>query len=392
MKFLQTSDWHLGKLFFEHSLYEDQKDILSRIELELYQESKTDKPYDALLIPGDIYDRGIPPSEATSLFGRFLTNVHTHLPQLHIFILSGNHDNAERLSFVKELLASHNIHLCTDCQDISKPVIVGDVAVYQIPYLHAGDLSHNGCPLRTQQDLYAEAFAMLTRYHKEKYPDLQSLVCAHLFAAGALKSDSERLTVGTVEQVDASLFSDVSYVALGHLHRYQKASHNAYYSGSPLCYSFDERQTAKCMLRGVLDNGSLSVEQVLLQPLHDCVELEDSFKNLQESAVYDQYADCYVSIVCTDTIPVMDPVPLLRKRFHRLLSFKYKSLGGKTTLSLSKRRNLLSDTSSNSFLSIFDNYIADIHDSDQLETSPLLQKERDLFVSYLEKFSTETKE
>ena len=106
MKFLQTSDWHLGKIFYETSLIQDQVHFLNQIIDELKLSQKNNAPYDALLIPGDIYDRSVPPSEAVNILNDFFTTVHKEFPELHIFITSGNHDSPERLNFCAKILSS----------------------------------------------------------------------------------------------------------------------------------------------------------------------------------------------------------------------------------------------------------------------------------------------
>lgn len=119
MKFLQTGDWHLGKVFFEEPLIEGQKYFIRQLVDELRAQKEADAPYDALVIPGDIYDRALPPAEAVTTFGSFLSLLHTDFPELKVLLLSGNHDSPERLAFAKEILTSANIHICTDCRNIA---------------------------------------------------------------------------------------------------------------------------------------------------------------------------------------------------------------------------------------------------------------------------------
>jgi DNA repair protein SbcD/Mre11 len=124
MRFLQTGDWHLGKVFYETSLVEDQRYFLDQIVTELEQAEADTVPYDAVAVPGDIYDRAVPPPEAVTLFSNFLNRVHTKFPRLHLFFLSGNHDSSDRLSFTAELLNRQNIHICTDTRHFTEPVII----------------------------------------------------------------------------------------------------------------------------------------------------------------------------------------------------------------------------------------------------------------------------
>ena len=111
MKMLQTGDLHLGKVFYEHSLLEDQQYMLTQLHRELMAAETTGQPYDVLLIAGDVYDRSVPPPEAVTLFDKFLTNLHRDIPLLHIIIIPGNHDSARRLGFCSRLLHHQNIHI-----------------------------------------------------------------------------------------------------------------------------------------------------------------------------------------------------------------------------------------------------------------------------------------
>mgnify|MGYP003302112441 CR=1 FL=1 len=139
MKFLQTSDWHLGKIFYETSLIQDQVHFLNQIIDELILSQKSNAPYDALLIPGDIYDRSVPPSEAVNILNDFFTTVHKEFPKLHIFITSGNHDSPERLNFCAKILSDSNIHICATTKEFTTPFILQTepekAAIYQLPFL-----------------------------------------------------------------------------------------------------------------------------------------------------------------------------------------------------------------------------------------------------------------
>ncbi|QTQ11564.1 exonuclease subunit SbcD [Treponema parvum] len=145
MKFLQTGDWHLGKVFYGQSLTEDQAFFLEQIFGELEKAEKELKPYDALVVPGDIYDRAVPPVESVTLLSSFLSRTHEKFPDLEMFFLAGNHDSASRLSFASELLGKSNVHICTDTKHLEEPVIVGKgneaAAVYQIPFLMPGSIA-----------------------------------------------------------------------------------------------------------------------------------------------------------------------------------------------------------------------------------------------------------
>ncbi|MGP1458024.1 MAG: exonuclease SbcCD subunit D [Treponema sp.] len=347
MKFLQTGDWHLGKVFFEESLIEGQKYFIQQVIDELCAQKEAGKPYDALVIPGDIYDRAVPPAVAVTAFGAFLSRLHVEFPELKTLLLSGNHDSPERLAFAKEILNSANIHICTDCRNITEPVVIKNAAFYQLPYLTAGCVSRGGElfsePLRAQQDLLDEAVRQIEAAHKARHADLDAVLCAHLFTAGAIRSDSERGAVGNAEQVSADSFRFFTYAALGHVHKMQKAGKNAYYSGSPLAYSFDESGMQKVMLRVEIENGAFTVEKIALHPLRRCTVITDAFDTIYGTDAYDDCKNDYIQVVCTDKTAIANPMNILRSKFPFVLSFTYetsdysKSAGAQNT----ERRELL---------------------------------------------------
>ena len=248
MKFLQTSDWHLGKTFHEVNLYEDQQFFLDQIFDELKKEKENGSAYDGFLVPGDIYDRPIPPSDAVTMLSSFLGKIHKEFPELEIFLLSGNHDSAERLSFLKGILSELKIHIKTDVISFMEPVLLEKgnekCAVYQLPFLYSGAFfDESGNSIKKQDDLYKFACEKIFQAHSQNCPDSSSVICAHLMTVKSIVSDSERSCVGTAEEVNASYFECFDYSAVGHLHSYQTAGKkkNVVYSGAPLAYSFDDK-------------------------------------------------------------------------------------------------------------------------------------------------------
>ena len=119
MKLLHTGDWHLGKIFHDTSLLEDQRHVLSQLLEELGKDN-----YGALLIAGDIYDRSIPPAEAVEVFSSFLAETKENFPELAVFIIPGNHDSAQRLAFVSSILRRQNIYITCNPEDAFTPIII----------------------------------------------------------------------------------------------------------------------------------------------------------------------------------------------------------------------------------------------------------------------------
>lgn len=216
--------------------------------------------------------------------------------------------------------------------------------------------------LMSQAALAEEA---LKRINLAKNKDIANILVAHLFAAGSVESDSERVIWGTAEQVDASLFKDFAYTALGHLHRYQKAAAHTFYSGSPLAYSFGESSGTgadKVFLRVEIEKGAEpSVTSIPIKPLHRVVSLKGSFDEFLNSKTYDEYKDCIIEIESTEDSIVENPVMLLRKKFPLLLSFKQDNAFEK--ISSAEMAGRRSDISSEnlSINSQFELFLKEIH-------------------------------
>jgi exonuclease SbcD len=389
IKFLHTADIHLGKIFHEQSLIEDQQFMLESLVQIL-----EDTSYRALVIAGDVYDRSIPSPDAVSLFSSFLGKLKAKRADLEIFIISGNHDSPARLGFGRELFAELGINFVTNAEDCDKPVIVKDAgsgangmdggescAFFLLPFLTPGSLSGDlaavadsdsntaagelfaefweppAAPenLRSQSKLAAVAAKRLERARRQCIDEgvTYTVLAAHLFAAGGLESDSERIFLGNAERADIGLFSGFDYVALGHLHHLQQAGKNGWYSGSPLAYSFAEAG-ARGMDGGAgsMDGGAgksfLSVElgkptgmqsgerfpcggnvrvtPIPIKPLRKVSRLSGSFdwffrESAKDSEVCAAEKD-FLEIVLTGSSITENPLALLRKRFPHLLSIK----------------------------------------------------------------------
>lgn len=354
MQILQTGDLHLGKMFYERSLIEDQVHMLSQLIEELSKEKENSNPYDALFITGDIYDRAVPSPEAVCVFDNFLTEVRQKFPELHIFIISGNHDSPARISYAAQILKKQNIHITTTAEQITQPVLINQVAVYSIPFLFPGFL---GKDFSNQQEMAQEVVNRILEHHQKNYPDYALVANAHLFTSQGNPSESERIFIGTAEQVDAKIFEKFDYTAIGHLHRCQNPKENVWYSGSPLAYSFaevDGTDSEKCFLKVILNpqaEKSLSVEKIPVKPLHPVIRLSGSFEDFYRDTEgkYNQYKNCFIEISCTDLFLVENPMTQLKVFFPYLLSFRQdNAIQTYSTESLSKRRELLTGSNKDS--------------------------------------------
>ncbi len=336
MRILHTADWHLGKIFHEHSLLEDQRLILDRI-LEHIQTTE----YDIMLIAGDIHDRAIPPAEAVSLLSEFLRKLRGSHPDLKVFIIPGNHDSARRLAYGDEIFALSGIHFHTDPLAVDRPVTIGPaddpVNIYGIPFLFPGTYSDHAregeAPRRGHDQVTAQA---LEKINAVKNDAEWNVLVAHLFTVGGQESESERTYVGTAGHVPASIFDGFDYTALGHLHKPQRVRDNVWYSGSPMKYSFSEAEHAKGLLSIELKRDgagakTIQVERVPLEPARDMRRLKGAFEEFLNGTAFDEYVNDYLEIELTDDDIVMNPAGLLNKKFPFLLAVRQQAARKQTS-------------------------------------------------------------
>ena len=359
MKLLHTADLHLGKTLHETPLLGVQEKMLNDIHDIL-----TRNGYAALIIAGDVYDRAIPSAEAVSLFSRFLARIREACPDTAVCIIPGNHDSAQRLAFAREILQNQRIYIAQDTSRLADPVILikgtEKLAVYLLPFLNFGAFSEETKETySTAGDSQAEMAAVASHILKQAVkPDIPALLAAHLFTIGGQSSASERTFIGTAEYINPDLFSFFDYVALGHLHRCQRVTDRMYYSGSPIPYSFDESDDAKCVLSIDIDctpkqsaadqtsgkkpdadlfnseitqpgiNGAkapLTIERIPIISERPLKRLEGSFADFFTEHLYDEWSGCYLEITLNDAEVIAHPMQLLRQKFPFLLSIRQKS-------------------------------------------------------------------
>lgn len=396
MHFLQTSDWHLGRLLFNTSLLDDQKEILNQIISQISTASQEGNEYDALLIPGDIYDRANPPKEAMTVLSDFLTELSNKFPKLNVFILSGNHDDAKLLYFAKDFFRKANIHICTDLSDIQKPVIITSsknesekAAIYQIPYLEA----YSFADLRRQQELYEKATEIIKENHKN-FDDCLSVICAHLFAIKSIVNDAERSSVGPAEEVDTTLFEDFDYTALGHIHSYQPCGkkNNIFYSGSPLKFNPDNKDKENKFLLDITltKNQKPEVKKIPLIAPHKITTITGSFadyvgKNSKDSLI-EPYKNDYIIFICTDDVLPDSPMQNLKTVFPFIKSFRMeereKGQNNNSAEERIARQNIIEEFESKPE-NLFNKFLEDINA--KIQDKELETKEKELFLQYIKK-------
>ena len=320
MKFLHLSDLHLGKRVIEFSMLEDQKYILN----EIIKIADSQKP-DAVLIAGDVYDKGIPPLEAVSLFDDFLNRlVERNLP---VLIISGNHDSPERISFGSNLMKKSGVYFSSVYDGTVEKVTLNDdkgpVNFYLLPYLKPSYVRQ--CFDEEKIDSFNDAVKMaLSKVDVDK--SQRNVLLAHQFVTGASTCESEELYVGGSENIDASLFDDFDYVALGHLHGPQKIiKENVRYCGSPLKYSFSECSQKKSVCLVELGKKSeVKIDLQELKPLRDMREIKGSYDDIMLKKNYENTnVEDYIHVTLTDEQDVPEGFGKIRSVYINLMKLDY---------------------------------------------------------------------
>lgn len=320
MKFFHLSDLHLGKRVNEFSMLEDQWDILQKIVVF----AKEHKP-DAVLIAGDVYDKSMPIVEAVQLLDRFL--VWLNELGITVFIVSGNHDNAERVAFGAELLKNSSVHIVQSYNGKIAPVTLsdgyGDINIWMLPYLKPS-LIRRHFPDR-DVNTYSDAIsAALSNANLDI--SARNVLIAHQFVTGAITSESEEISVGGSENVDGSVFDGFDYVALGHIHRPQQICRETLrYCGTPLKYSFSEASHTKSVTVVDMDGkGEIKITELPLVPLRDMREVRGTYNEIMNRNSYrGTNTEDYIHIVLTDEQDEPDAMAKLRNIYPNLMRLEY---------------------------------------------------------------------
>ncbi|HEJ9540417.1 TPA: exonuclease subunit SbcD [Proteus mirabilis] len=296
MRIIHTSDWHLGQYFFTKTRAQEHQQFLDWL-LEQIREQQVD----ALIVAGDIFDTGSPPSYARELYNRFVVAIRD--TQCQLIILGGNHDSVATLNESKSLLACLNTTVIANVhtENPQAPIILYQknhtpgALLCAIPYLRPRDMvnSKSGQSGTEKQHVLKEAIA---DYYQRQYQaalDLRKqlkvnipiIATGHLTTIGASVSDSVReIYIGTLEAFNATLFPPFDYIALGHIHRPQRVNKSGHirYSGSPIPLSFDESAQQKSVC--LIDFEQDKLAEMTLLPIPEFQLLRTLSGSLQEIA------------------------------------------------------------------------------------------------------------
>lgn len=320
MKLIHLSDLHIGKRVNGFSMLEDQAFILDSIISIVSQEAP-----DAVIIAGDVYDRAVPNAEAVQTLDGFLYRLSQLSVQ--VFIISGNHDSAERLSFGSRLMDASGIHISPVYSGRAEPVVMhdsyGEVGIYMLPYI---------CPSEVREyypDECIDSFndAVRIAVNGMDVPsDRRNILVAHQFVTGASQSGSEDISVGGTDNVDSSVFDVFDYTALGHIHSAQNVGgERVRYCGTPLKYSFSEvRQDKTVTVAELHEKGRLTVSTIPLIPMRDMREISGSYAQITAREFYaETETDDYIRVTLTDEEDIPDAIGKLRAIYPNIMRLDY---------------------------------------------------------------------
>lgn len=316
MKFLHTSDWHLGRQFHNISLLEDQEFVLEQIIHYIHFHK-----VDAVLIAGDIYDRAIPPVGAINLLNSFLEKICLER-KIPVIMISGNHDSLERINFASKMMKDSGLHIISDLSNITNPISIEDVDIYGIPYCDP-DLVNNF--YSTNFSTHHDALNFLVEKIKDKKNlNNKSILLSHCFVNGCTTSESERqISVGGADLIGTEIFDGFDYVALGHLHAPQfHTKKSIRYSGSILKYSFSELLHSKSITCVEVDNKDIHIQELPLKPRFDLDIIEDSFDIILEKAKVHPNKENYFLIRIKDDRAILDPMNKIREFLPNVLQIE----------------------------------------------------------------------
>ena len=327
MKLIHLSDLHIGKRVNEVSMIEDQEYILHQI-LRIIKDEKAD----AVLLCGDIYDKSIPSAEAVTLFDDFLNRLA--LLQVTVLAISGNHDSPERLAFGNRLMEGAGIHISPVYDGSISPLQLTDaqgaVNFWLLPFIKPAHVK------RYYPDEAIESYTDACRVavaHMGVDTRERNVLLTHQFVTGAVTCESEELSVGGSDNVDASVFEGFDYVALGHIHGPQNVGSNKIrYCGTPLKYSFSEAGHYKSVTVVELgEKGNLELHTAALTPLHDMRVIRGSFGEVTSKSFYEGTAtDDYLQVILTDEEDVPEAIGKLRVIYPNIMKLTYDNTRTRT--------------------------------------------------------------
>lgn len=323
MKIMHLSDLHIGKKVNEYSMLQDQIYILKEI-LRIIDNEKVE----TVIIAGDVYDRSLPPNEALELFDEFLYQLSSR--NVNVFVISGNHDSPERISYGGRMMTDNKIFLSPVYDGNVKPISLnddyGEVNFYLLPFVRPADIRRYFPDENIEN--YTDAVKVAIDNMNVDFNERNILV-THQFVTGAELSESEDIIVGGTDNVSGEVFDGFDYVALGHIHREQTVGKdNIRYCGTPLKYSFSEAKNIKSVtILDFNDKGNIEYSKIPLTPFRDMREIRGTYYELTLKSSYESTnTEDYLHITLTDEEDIPDAIGKLRSIYPNIMKLDYDNL------------------------------------------------------------------
>lgn len=323
MKIMHLSDLHIGKKVNEYSMLQDQIYILKEI-LHIIDNEKVE----TVIIAGDVYDRSLPPNEALELFDEFLYQLSSR--NVNVFVISGNHDSPERISYGGRMMTENKIFLSPVYDGNVKPITLnddyGEVNFYLLPFVRPADIRRYFPDENIEN--YTDAVKVAIDNMNVDFSERNILV-THQFVTGAELSESEDIIVGGTDNVSGEVFDGFDYVALGHIHREQTVGKdNIRYCGTPLKYSFSEAKHIKSVtILDFNDKGNIEYSKIPLTPFRDMREIRGTYYELTLKSNYESTnTEDYLHITLTDEEDIPDAIGKLRSIYPNIMKLDYDNL------------------------------------------------------------------
>lgn len=356
MKFLHTSDWHLGMTFRGGVSYAlDQKYAIEKI-----CKIAVDEKVNGILLAGDVFDKSIASNEALHIYDEVMTYICATL-EIPVYVIAGNHDGAERISQCNELLKKSGLFIAGSLSDAPQVISTGDVDIYLLPWISTDKVKavypEKADSINSMEDAYK---VVLDKYREAFVKKHKNILVAHAFIVDAETSVSDRAAeVGKATMIGSHVFDGFDYVALGHLHGPQKINNKIRYSGSPMAYSFGKEEKQEKSVT-IIDTDTWEQKLIPIPQLHKRTTLTGTFKELMEADFDEDIKNGYVRLEVTDSYVGMDSIAAFREQYKNLLEVTGKGFDrddAKITMTIEEFENADTDPET-----VFTQYCKDILD------------------------------